>query len=248
MSVAWSVGLVYFVFFVVQDGVALEDDLLDLLEPALGRSQMLGGLSHLVGLSVWMAMDHQTTRLGAVHVEPLSILGSLTDNGKTWTNEGEALEQNQGYCPTADANDDGQGHPYVASIGGSTKLYTLQRAAGDYEGVGMLVHNVAPSAPNPLAALPASESVGIRRWRCRASRIRVLAGDRRASAPGQTGRYSGRPRGWNSTLGRQLREGGHSPAYSRSRLTSSTSLRPCAAARRVRSNPLAENTTSFTSS
>ncbi len=42
--------------------------------------------------------------------------------------------------------------------------------------------------------------------------------------------------------------GGHSPAYSRSRSTSSTSLRPCAAARRVRSNPLAENTTSFTSS
>jgi hypothetical protein len=84
-----------------------------------------------------------------------------TDNGKTWTSEGKALDQNQGYCPTADTNDDGQGHPYVASIGGSTKLYTLNRPAGDYEGVGLLVHNVAPSAPNPLAALPASESVGI---------------------------------------------------------------------------------------
>ena len=84
-----------------------------------------------------------------------------TDNGKTWVAEGKALEQNPGYCPTADTNDDGQGHPYVASLGGSTKLYTLQRPAGDYEGVGMLVHNVEQSASDPLAALPASESVGI---------------------------------------------------------------------------------------
>ena len=84
-----------------------------------------------------------------------------TDNGKTWVAEGKALEQNPGYCPTADTNDDGQGHPYVASIGGSTKLYTLQRPAGDYEGVGLLVHNVDPSAADPLGALPSSESVGI---------------------------------------------------------------------------------------
>ncbi len=49
----------------------------------------------------------------------------------------------------------------MAPIGASTKLYTLQRPSGDYEGVGLLVHNVEPSAANPLAALPASESVGI---------------------------------------------------------------------------------------
>ncbi len=84
-----------------------------------------------------------------------------TDGGKTWTSEGEALEQNHGYCPTADTNDDGQGHPYVAPIGGSTKLYTLNRPAGDYEGVGLLVHNVEANAADPLAGLPASESVGI---------------------------------------------------------------------------------------
>jgi hypothetical protein len=84
-----------------------------------------------------------------------------TDNGKSWTSEGEALEQNHGYCPTADTNDDGQGHPYVASLGGGAKLYTLNRPAGDYEGVGLLVHDVEPSATDPLAALPSSESVGI---------------------------------------------------------------------------------------
>jgi hypothetical protein len=84
-----------------------------------------------------------------------------TDGGKSWTSEGEALEQNHGYCPTADTNDDGQGHPYVAPIGGSTKLYTLNRPAGDYEGVGLLVHNVEPNAADPLAGLPSSEPVGI---------------------------------------------------------------------------------------
>jgi len=84
-----------------------------------------------------------------------------TDGGKSWTSEGEALEQNHGYCPTADTNDDGQGHPYVAAIGGSTKLYALNRPAGDYEGVGLLVHNVEPNAADPLAGLPSSESVGI---------------------------------------------------------------------------------------
>jgi Big-like domain-containing protein/putative Ig domain-containing protein len=84
-----------------------------------------------------------------------------SDGGKSWTSEGKALEQNPGYCPTADTNDDGQGHPYVAPIGASTKLYTLNRPAGDYEGVGLLVHDVEPSAADPLAALPAAESVGI---------------------------------------------------------------------------------------
>ncbi len=81
-----------------------------------------------------------------------------TDGGRTWTNDGEALEQNGGYCPTADTNDDGQGHPYVASIGGSTKLYTLNRPAGDYEGVGLLVHDVAPARWSTPLSL-----VGVRR-------------------------------------------------------------------------------------
>ena len=83
------------------------------------------------------------------------------DGGKTWKTEGKALEQNQGYCPTADTNDDGQGHPYVANIGSSSKLYTLNRPAGDYEGVGLLVHEVEPEAADPLQDVPAGESVGI---------------------------------------------------------------------------------------
>ena len=35
-----------------------------------------------------------------------------------WTYEGEALEQNPGYCPSADINDDGEGHPNVITVGG----------------------------------------------------------------------------------------------------------------------------------
>lgn len=83
------------------------------------------------------------------------------DEGKTWTAEGEALEQNRGYCPTADTNDDGQGHPFVMSTGSATDLYTLQRQAGDNPGVGLLVHPVDPSASDPLASVPASQPVGI---------------------------------------------------------------------------------------
>ncbi|MGA2166315.1 MAG: sialidase family protein, partial [Solirubrobacteraceae bacterium] len=84
-----------------------------------------------------------------------------TDNGKTWVAEGKALEQNPGYCPTDDTNDDGQGHPFVMSTGAGSDLYTLQRQAGDNPGIGLLVHSVEPSATNPLSALPSSQPVGI---------------------------------------------------------------------------------------
>ncbi len=84
-----------------------------------------------------------------------------TDGGQTWVAEGKALEQNPGYCPTADTNDDGQGHPFVMSTGSTTDLYTLQRQAGDNPGVGLLVHQVNPSATNPLSAVSASQPVGI---------------------------------------------------------------------------------------
>jgi hypothetical protein len=84
-----------------------------------------------------------------------------TDNGKSWSTEGEGLEENSGYCPTADVSDDGQGHPTAMSVAGGADLYTLQRPAGDNTGVGLLVHHVNPSAADPLAGLPASQPVGV---------------------------------------------------------------------------------------
>jgi Bacterial Ig-like domain (group 3)/Putative Ig domain len=84
-----------------------------------------------------------------------------TDNGVSWSAEGEALGENSGYCPTADTSDDGQGHPYTMSVGGGADLYTLQRPAGDNTGIGLLVHQVDPGAADPLSGLPASQPVGV---------------------------------------------------------------------------------------
>ena len=89
------------------------------------------------------------------------VTARSTDGGVDWTYEGEALEQNAGYCPNADVNDDGQGHPNVITVGGVPRLYTLERAAGDNVGVGMLVHPLTPTASNPLDGVPASEPTGV---------------------------------------------------------------------------------------
>ncbi|MGD0683473.1 MAG: Ig-like domain repeat protein [Streptosporangiaceae bacterium] len=89
------------------------------------------------------------------------VAATSTDNGQDWTYDGEALEQNPGYCPSADINDDGEGHANVLTIGGNTYLYTLPRAAGDMQGVGMIVHQFSPTQANPLRGLPATEQTGI---------------------------------------------------------------------------------------
>ncbi len=89
------------------------------------------------------------------------VVANSTDDGQTWTYEGEALEQNAGYCPTGDINDDGNGHPFSLSVAGNSYLYTLQRAAGDQQGVGLLVHTLNTNSDNPLSSVPAKEQVGI---------------------------------------------------------------------------------------
>ncbi len=88
------------------------------------------------------------------------VTARSTDNGKDWTYEGEALEQDHRYCPSADNNDDGEGHPNVLTIGSNSYLYTLQRAGGDYPGVGLMVHPVNPNAANPLSGVSTTEQVG----------------------------------------------------------------------------------------
>jgi hypothetical protein len=90
-----------------------------------------------------------------------AIVAAHSSDGTTWTYQGQALEQNTGYCPSGDVNDDGQGHPNVLTVGGVPRLYTLQRSAGDNLGVGMLVHTLSPTPTNPLNGAPASEKVGV---------------------------------------------------------------------------------------
>ncbi len=89
------------------------------------------------------------------------VVATSTDNGNTWTYQGEALEQNEGLCPEGDTNDDGEGHAFVMSVNGTNYLYTLSRPAGDNLGVGMLVHQINPSSTDPIAGLPSSEPVGV---------------------------------------------------------------------------------------
>ncbi len=89
------------------------------------------------------------------------VAATSTDNGKDWTYDGEALEQNPGYCASSDVNDDGQGHANIITVDGNTYLYTLARAAGDMQGVGMLIHKFAPTESSPLAGLPSTEEIGI---------------------------------------------------------------------------------------
>ncbi len=81
--------------------------------------------------------------------------------GTSWTVDGTALDQNQGYCPSGDTNDDGEGHPYVANLGATSDLYTLQRAVGDYPGSDLDAFPVDPGASNPLSGLQATTSIGV---------------------------------------------------------------------------------------
>ena len=89
------------------------------------------------------------------------VAATSTDKGQDWTYDGEALDQNAGYCPVGDNNDDGEGHPNVLTVGGVSRLYTLPRAAADNVGTGMLVHTLTPTTSNPLAGLPSVEKTGI---------------------------------------------------------------------------------------
>jgi hypothetical protein len=89
------------------------------------------------------------------------------DHGKTWYYTGEALEQNAGLCADGNTNDDGQGHAFVLTVpnaegGGESGqvLYTLSRPSGDNLGVNLIVHKLTAKGDDPLAGLPATESVG----------------------------------------------------------------------------------------
>ena len=91
------------------------------------------------------------------------VVAKSTDGGHNWAYEGEALEQDPGYCPSGDVNDDGEGHANVITVGGVSRLYTLERAAGDATGVGMLVHTMSSSVGSPSSpyGLPEAEKSGI---------------------------------------------------------------------------------------
>jgi hypothetical protein len=99
-----------------------------------------------------------------------------TDFGKSWFFQGDALGLNP-YCPadptdpdnnnvivsgvsvpygsnSANAADNGLGHPFVMTVGGVQFLYQLNRANGHIDSDQLVVHVLRPRWTHPLASLP----------------------------------------------------------------------------------------------
>ncbi len=98
------------------------------------------------------------------------------DWGKRWIFTGEALGLNP-YCPadptdpdnnniivngfstpygsnSANAGDNGLGHPVVMTVDGVQRVYHLNRANGHIDSDPLVVHKLKPEGTNPLASLP----------------------------------------------------------------------------------------------
>jgi hypothetical protein len=57
-------------------------------------------------------------------------------------------------------SDAGEGHPFVWSLGSQTLLYTLDRATGSVDNLGLFVRSIAPTGSDPLAGAPAAATPG----------------------------------------------------------------------------------------
>ena len=94
------------------------------------------------------------------------VSATSTDAGQSWTFQA-MVEQLTTECPNSNSNtandsagnpagnDDGEGHPSILSYGGSTILYTLNRANGHVDSDGLIVHQLKPTPGSPLNPLPA---------------------------------------------------------------------------------------------
>jgi len=99
------------------------------------------------------------------------------DSGKSWIFTGEALGLNP-YCPadptdpdnnnvivdgmstpygsnSANAADNGLGHPFAMTVEGVQRIYQLNRATGHIDSDQLVVHKLRRGAADPLAGLPA---------------------------------------------------------------------------------------------
>ncbi len=106
-----------------------------------------------------------------------TVAAISTDWGASWTFRGEALALNP-YCPwdatdpdnqnlnvngvktaygssSADAADNGLGHPTVLSVNGRRRIYSLNRANGHIDSDQLVVHTLPESEPGSLYSLPA---------------------------------------------------------------------------------------------
>jgi hypothetical protein len=108
------------------------------------------------------------------------VAASSNDSGVTWNFQSQILDLNHApgrtLCPTvvnpepdgdveagADPNnsdsgdDDGQGHQFIINIGGKTLLYTLVRSAGHIDNDQLAIHELTPTAADPLHGAPLAD-------------------------------------------------------------------------------------------
>lgn len=121
----------------------------ELFEPAYFPN-VQGSGKHLTGFFDYRPKDTDEAVLAA----------KSDDGGLSWTVQGQALESNQGQCPSGVLNDDGQGHPTLLHVDGHDYLYTLDRPTADTPGSQLLIHPVDADAKNPLRKLPSAQPVG----------------------------------------------------------------------------------------
>jgi hypothetical protein len=121
------------------DGVRQSNPSSERMQPYYFPFVMRRG-SQLLGYFDWRPKDDNEAIVAA----------SSDDGGRSWVFEQQALEMTAA-CPKSDADqlgsDDGLGHPYVLSVGGVTRLYTLDRSADHVDSAGLVVHALAGGGP-----------------------------------------------------------------------------------------------------
>lgn len=96
-----------------------------------------------------------------------TVVATSADQGRTWTFQTEALELSAAHCPLGNPDvvaqtttDDGQGHPFDLTVGGTRYLYTVNRSSGTLDTVGSQFLAHVLTAGTASLGLPASEPVG----------------------------------------------------------------------------------------
>ena len=96
------------------------------------------------------------------NITEATVAATSNDAGKTWNFQQKGLELSD-RCPPSDSatndNDNGQGHPFVISLKGSSYLYTLDRSDENIDKAGLVVHRLSPERESPLKPVPEFQDV-----------------------------------------------------------------------------------------
>jgi len=111
------------------------------------------------------------------------VAAASNDGGVTWNFQSQVLDLNHApgrvLCPTMankepdgekdaqctgpscqnadNGDDDGQGHQFIINIGGKTLLYTLVRSTGHIDNDQLAIHELMPTATDPLHGAPSAD-------------------------------------------------------------------------------------------